>query len=228
MYELPIFPLNTVLFPGMPLQLHIFEERYRAMMQKVMQTNHIFGVNLIKSGVEAKGPLALPHDVGCTARVVQVEPLADGRLNMTVVGDERYKILRMGNADPYLMAFVESTPLESHHSLDVVKGAKSLRSRVVKYLAMLSQYIENEGENSEIDSNLNLTELQLPDEPMMLIYLAASLLQVPSEEKQPLLESETAALLLEKVQRLYRRELAVLPPLLEVSEEQAQVSAWVN
>jgi uncharacterized protein len=230
MYELPLFPLNTVLFPGMPLRLHIFEERYKVMLQEVMKSNQTFGVNLIKSGVESMGPLALPHDIGCTARVLQVEPLADGRMNITVVGDERFQVLRLGNADPYLMAFVESKPLESHHSLDVIKSTKNLRPRIIRYLSLLSDHLEVEVENEEADPNLNLnlTELQLPEDPMMLIYLAASLLQVPSEEKQPLLEAETAAALLEKVQRLYRRELAVLPPLLEVSEEQAQVSAWVN
>ena len=50
MFELPIFPLNTVLFPGMPLRLHIFEHRYLSMMKHVLETNHTFGVCLIKTG----------------------------------------------------------------------------------------------------------------------------------------------------------------------------------
>lgn len=232
MFELPLFPLNTVLFPGMPLRLHVFEDRYRLMMQQVMKTNHTFGVNLIKSGAEALGALPDPYETGCTARVVQVEPLEDGRLNLTVVGDERFHILRMGVGQPYLTAFVESTPLQAHHTLEVVRGVRSLRERMARYLALLARYTaadENgEAQASHLDLDIDLANLQLPDDPMMLLYLSGALLQIPAHEKQPLLEADTAALLLEKVQRMYRRELAVLPPLCQVSEETARACAWVN
>ena len=60
MLELPLFPLNTVLFPGMPLNLHIFEERYKRMMQACIESSKPFGVVLIKQGLEAHGPLADP------------------------------------------------------------------------------------------------------------------------------------------------------------------------
>jgi uncharacterized protein len=228
MFELPLFPLNTVLFPGMPLRLHIFEERYKVMLQRVLQTNQTFGVNLIRKGAEASGPLAEPYDVGCTARVVQVEPLEDGHMNLTVVGDERFHILRMGVGQPYLTAFVESTPLKAHQTLEVVRGVRVLRQRLAGYLNLLSRYSQ-EGEGGDgLHLDFDLTELQLPEDPMMLIYLSAALLQIPAAEKQPLLEAETAQDLLNKIQRLFRRELAVLPPLLMVSEEQARGSAWVN
>lgn len=226
MFELPLFPLNTVLFPGMPMRLHIFEDRYRLMMKRVIETNQTFGVNLIKSGSEAYGPVAVPYEVGCTARVVQVEPLEDGRLNLTVVGDERFHVLRMGTSEPYLMAFVESLPLNAHHTLDVVRGARLLRDRLLRYLSLLAQHSDLEGEN--LDIQVDLSHLDLPDDPMMLIYLSAALLQLPATEKQPLLEVNTAAALLDQVQRLYRRELAVLPSLMGIGEEEARSAAWVN
>jgi uncharacterized protein len=228
MFELPIFPLHTVLFPGMPLRLHIFEDRYKLMMKRVMETNHTFGVCLIKSGQEASGPMADPFHVGCTARVIQVEPLTDGQLNLTVVGDERFHILRTGTPLPYLSAFVESMPLKSHHTIDVVRGSHVLRKRVTSYLALLARITDNEEEAENLDLNFDLTDLQLPEDPMMLIYLSAALLQVPPSEKQPMLEADTAALLLQQVQRIYRRELAVLPALLDVGADQARGSAWSN
>lgn len=228
MFELPLFPLNTVLFPGMPLRLHIFEERYRLMLQRVTATNSTFGVNLIKSGEEALGPLPEPYHVGCTARIVQVERLNDGTFHLTAIGDERFRVVRMGVGQPYLTAFVESMPLQAHHTIDVVRGTHGLRRLLGNYLALLTDLARAEEEKLNIDLDLNLSDLQLPEEPMMLIYLAAALLQIPPHEKQALLEAETAARLLNMVQRLYRRELAVLPPLLEVSEEQARESAWVN
>jgi uncharacterized protein len=228
MFELPIFPLNTVLFPGMPLRLHIFEDRYKLMMKRVMETNHTFGVCMIRSGQEANGPMADPYTIGCTARVIQTEPLADGHINMTVIGDERFHILRTGSTLPYMSAFVESLPLKSHHTIDVVRGTHVLRRRVNRYLALLARITDNEDEAENLDLNFDLTDLQLPEDPMMLIYLSAALLQVPPAEKQPMLEADTATLLLQHVQRIYRRELAVLPVLIDVSADQARGSAWVN
>lgn len=228
MFELPLFPLNTVLFPGMPLRLHVFEDRYKIMMERVLSTNQTFGVNLIKKGAEAQGPLAEPYEVGCTARVVQVERLEEGQINLTVVGDERFHILRLGAGQPYLTAFVESTPLKAHQTLEVVRGVRVLRQRLVRYLALLAKHSKEDEGGEGIQMDIDLTGLQLPEDPMMLIYLSAALLQIPAAEKQPLLEAETAQELLDKIQRLFRRELAVLPIVLAVSEEQARVAAWAN
>ena len=228
MYELPLFPLNTVLFPGMPLRLQIFEERYRVMLKHVLQTNQTFGVNLIKNGMEALGPLPQPFEIGCTARVIQVDPQENGIIDLTVVGDERFHILRLGVPQDYLTAFVESAPLITHHTLEVVRGAQKLRRNLLAYLHLLAKYNADNLEGSIIDLNMDISNLQMPEDPMMLIYLSAALLQIPAREKQPLLEAETGSLLLERVQRLYKRELAVLPPLLTFSEEQARLAAWMN
>jgi uncharacterized protein len=228
MFELPLFPLNTVLFPGMPLSLQVFEERYRIMMQRVLQTNYTFGVNLIRNGTEALGPLPEPFEIGCTARVVQAEPLGDGRLNLTVVGDERFRIVRLGAGQPYLTAFVESLPLESHHTLEVVRGSHVLRRRLMDYLILLSHHGQHETEGQEVEISVDLPNLQLPEDPMMLMYMAGSLLQVPSAEKQPILEANTATKMLEMLQRILRREIAILPPTLSISPEQARVAAWNN
>ncbi len=142
MYELPIFPLHTVLFPGMPLRLHIFEPRYQAMFKRVLETTRTFGVCCIKTGEEALGPLALPYPVGCTARVIDVEKLDDGHMNITAVGEERFQILNPNHSLPYLSAMVESTPLKSHLSLDVVRGTQLLRRQVTSYLSILTSLAE--------------------------------------------------------------------------------------
>lgn len=228
MFELPLFPLHTVLFPGMPLRLQIFEDRYHQLIYNALQTNQTFGVNLIKSGEEALGPLPEPYEVGCTARIVQVDTQEDGKLNITVVGDERFRILRMGAGQPYLTAFVESAPLKANLTLDVVRRVRELREHLVKYLGLLSSlHAANHGLYGQ-DYNFDLRDLQLPEDPLMLIYLSAALLQIPPVEKQPILEADTATLVLDRVQRLCRRELCVLPPLLKTSDDQAKDSAWMN
>ena len=95
MFELPIFPLNTVLFPGMPLSLHIFEDRYKLMIGKCLQERRAFGVVLIRQGAEALGPLAEPNKIGCTAFISQVERLHQGRMNIGVIGQRRFRIISL-------------------------------------------------------------------------------------------------------------------------------------
>ena len=226
MFELPLFPLNTVLFPGMPVRLHIFEERYLLMLKKALETNRTFGISLIRKGNEALGPLPEPFETGCTARIVEVDQSENGAYDLTVVGDERFRILHVGASQPYLTAFVESTPLQAHHTLGVVRGARILRARLVRYLALLAKHVDED--KADFEMGVDLTGLQLPEDPLMLIHLAAALLQIPAIEKQPLLEADTASLLLAKVQHLLRREMAILPPMFAVGEEQARTSAWVN
>lgn len=227
MFELPLFPLNTVLFPGMPLRLQVFEDRYRQLVRQALATNQTFGVNLIKSGAEALGPLPEPYPVGCTARIVQVDTQEDGLLNLTVVGDERFRILHRGSEHPYLTAYVESSPLKTNLTLDVVRGVRDLHSHLKKYLGLLSS-LPADADGPGLDTHFNLRDLQLPEDPLMLIYLSAALLQIPPVEKQPILEAETATQLLDRVQRLCRRELCVLPPTLHISEDDAKDSAWMN
>ena len=226
MYELPIFPLNTVLFPGMPLQLQIFEDRYKIMLQRVLQTNQTFGVCLIRRGEEALGPLPEPYKIGCTARVIKVDWEENGTALLTIVGDERFRILQLAAVEPYLTGFVESLPLEKPSSIDIARGARILRKRLMQYLSLLAHHAAQKDDHHPIEADLSA--LQLPEDTFLLIYLAAALLQVPAHEKQPLLEAETANQLLALTHRLYRRELAVMPDVLSVSEEQANAMAIVN
>src|SRR5215216_2373888 len=83
--ELPLFPLNTVLFPSLPLPLHIFEERYKLMIGTCAVTDNLFGVCLIKEGVEVGGP-AEPFEIGTVARIAEIERMPDGRMNLMTFG----------------------------------------------------------------------------------------------------------------------------------------------
>ena len=106
MDRLPLFPLRTVLFPGMALPLHIFEERYRLMIGRCMEERSPFGVVLIRSGEEV-GAAAEPHDIGTTARIASVQRLEDGRMNLVALGEQRFRILQLDNSGPYLAGDVE-------------------------------------------------------------------------------------------------------------------------
>ena len=203
MHELPLFPLNTVLFPGMPLTLHIFEERYKEMIDRCLDSRQPFGVVLIRQGVEAMGPLAEPHMVGCTAEIAQVEPLANDRFNILAVGRDRFRIVSLQQDKAYLIGMVEAYPLEAADP-DAWRSVHRLRPWVEEYLHLLSEAGDVEFEAAD-----------LPDDPEALAYLAATVLQVPNQQKQELLAAPAAADLLRTVNTLYRKELPLLRTLLQ-------------
>ncbi len=103
--ELPLFPLNSVLFPGATLPLHIFEERYKKMVNLCLERNSPFGVLLIRSGSEA-GETAEPFEIGTTARIVRVQHLDAGRMNLICLGEQRFRLSRQVSETPYLVGEV--------------------------------------------------------------------------------------------------------------------------
>ncbi len=106
---LPLFPLGVVLFPGMALPLHVFEERYRLMMAACLETDRSFGVTLIKEGQEVGDP-AVPFDVGTLAHIAKIQRLPDGRMNLIAVGQQRFRIIDEPRPIPYLVAQVRMLP----------------------------------------------------------------------------------------------------------------------
>jgi Lon protease-like protein len=209
MLELPLFPLNTVLFPGMPLNLHIFEERYKRMMQACIESSQPFGVVLIKQGLEAHGPLAEPYEIGCSARVIEVEPLSEGRMNIVALGQERFRILAMNQEKGYLVGKVELYPLEEADKASLLEAGTRLHPWVERYMDIL-----NQASGTELESEY------LPSDPLALAYLAAVLLQVPPTQKQTLLAAQHATGFLEEMYDLYRREVILLDAIV-AREQQA-------
>ncbi len=206
MMELPLFPLNTVLFPGMPLGLHIFEDRYKLMIGKCVQERQPFGVVLIRSGQEALGSLAEPHPVGCIAYITQVERLEQGRMNIGAMGHERFRLFSLDDSQPYLVGQVERYPLREEDPTAITRAAQRLRPWVMRYLEVI---IRDEEGDEKIDPE------QVPDEPIPLAYVAATLLQIPPEQKQKLLGIEDAQSLLVALRGFYRWEVALVKAMLE-------------
>lgn len=106
MDRLRLFPLRTVLFPGMDLDLQVFEERYRLLVAECIESGEPVGVALIKDGPEVGGN-AVPHNVGCTAQIRRVTPTRDGRLSLKARGVRRFRIRELHDDQPYLGADVE-------------------------------------------------------------------------------------------------------------------------
>ncbi len=192
METLALFPLNTVLFPGQLLPLHIFEPRYRQMIGECIQHGQAFGVVLIRSGQEV-GEAAEPYEVGTTAHIVQIESEADGRMNILCVGKSRFRIERLWQDKPYLYGQVELWPWEPYQegSADVDR----VRRQLDRYLQALAETAESK------------LELSLPDEPAALAHVAASVLQIEVSEKQRLLTTPSIGDMLIDIADLLQREL---------------------
>jgi Lon protease-like protein len=220
MYEISLFPLNAVLFPGMPIQLHIFEMRYRSMIQRCLRENLPFGVVLIRNGFEAYGPVAEPVKIGCAARILHNTVLEDGRMDLVALGDERFQILQLDHTLPYLTAQVESLPLEHPHSIEMMRGTRQLAG-------LLQTYLQWVGRLDQADP-FQHDEIQFPEDPVMMLHLAASLLQLPVVEKQPLLEISNAGELLHELLRLYRRDIVLLRKHMLIGEQAFQKVADLN
>jgi len=199
MYELALFPLNTVLFPGMPLRLHIFEERYKLMMSRCIEQQKPFGVVLIEEGQEALGPLAQPFTVGTTAHINEVQTLPFGRMNITALGGERFRIHEFKHDQSYLTGLVEDFPMPRITADVIRKQGRNLKPLLQRYLHILEQ-----ARQIEFDAS------QLPDEPMDLAQLAVFILQTDMHRKQNLLEADSSHNFMHELVTLYRSEIALL------------------
>ena len=198
-YELPLFPLNTVLFPGMPLPLHVFEDGYKEMVQVCLDEKRPFGVVLIQSGVAEGGPVADPYEVGCVAEIAEVQELENGRLLIMAIGTERFRIISLDHRLPYLMGEVETLPFQEESQEAVEQFADELTPWLLEYLIFLADLGQVEFDPS-----------QIPDNYEQLVYLASAVIQLPAEEKQAILENEKATTLLRKLIAVYREEVTLL------------------
>jgi Lon protease-like protein len=201
MVRLPLFPLNTVLFPGMPIYLHIFEDRYKLMIGRCLEAREPFGIVLLKSGseVEGFGAEAEPYTTGCSAVITQVQPVGDGRLNLVAVGHERFRVLSHHHDEPYLTGDVEYLPFASPGGDSLRPQAQRLRGWLERYLQVLERV-----------ENVSFDREQMPEDPISLTYLAAYIVRLPSEEKQALLLEDNALELVRTLRTIYRRETMFL------------------
>jgi Lon protease-like protein len=190
--ELPLFPLNTVLFPSLPLPLHIFEERYKLMIGTCVVTDNLFGVCLIKEGVEVGGP-AEPFEIGTVARISEVERLPDGRMNLMTFGISRFRLVEVIQREPYLVGRVML--LEPDREPATGELVAEVADRLLRYLREVrgAARLPDRGELlSDVDR---------------LSYLAAATLGLSARERQAFLETDSAVDRLQQARSLLRREI---------------------
>ncbi|MEU6823231.1 LON peptidase substrate-binding domain-containing protein [Streptomyces atriruber] len=223
--RLPLFPLNSVLFPGLVLPLNVFEERYRAMMRELLKTpeeeQRQFAVVAIRDGQEvapsapglpdptaqpdhgpAAGfgddPLKAFHTVGCVADAATIRERDDGGFEVLATGTTRVRIHSVDASGAFLTAEVEEVPEESGD------GAGALGEGVLRAFRSYQKRLAGARERSLS------TGAELPDDPSVVSYLVAAAAVLDTGTKQRLLEAPDTASRLRDELKLLRSETAII------------------
>lgn len=187
--DLPLFPLPVVLFPGVPLPLHIFEPRYRQMLLDIRQARNLFGLAYFDS-INSENEVPPAGHVGCVAEVTETQTFPDGRSNILSLGVIRYRIdSYIERGDPYLVAQVTYFEDDEEDGALLAGPAKE----VAETFTRIAQAVRT----------INDERAALPDisdtEPQRLSFLVAAAMEIEAEVKQALLELRSTS---ERLERL--------------------------
>ncbi|MGB6454014.1 MAG: LON peptidase substrate-binding domain-containing protein [Streptosporangiaceae bacterium] len=182
--RLPLFPLGSVLYPGLVLPLHIFEDRYRQLVADLLAgpEPRQFGVIAIRQGRETgvDGVSAL-YETGCTAVLRRVEKYPDGRFDLVTVGTDRFRLLQLADPAPYFRGDVELLPDGPGDAAEAAAAVPAVQHQFRAYLDLLTER-----------GRTQVTVSELPDEPVLLSYLVAAAIVADVPAKQRLLEEPDA------------------------------------
>ncbi|HLB75698.1 MAG TPA: LON peptidase substrate-binding domain-containing protein [Candidatus Dormibacteraeota bacterium] len=212
---LPLFPLNTVLFPHLPLPLHVFEDRYRVMISDCLEAGHSFGVVGIREGLET-GP-ALPYDIGTLAKIVRIDRMEDGRMNLLVSGASRFRILETATDRPYLRARIEILPEAGDEGAGIGELTEAAATAFREYSNLLRELVNEQPQPFEP-----------PIDPELLSYLVAGTLTLQLPQKQALLQYPRTDERLRAELALLRRELTLLREMLRQKQSGVAGRASLN
>ena len=243
--ELPLFPLNTVLCPGIALPLHIFEDRYRALVRHCLENASPFGIVLIREGREVGTGAISFTGIGTVAEIRDAGRYDDGRYDLLVVGTRRFEIRRvLSGRRPYLVAEVDVLEEEVGDPDTAHRLAMTATRKFVTYLELLQPRsgetaeeidvrveVETEDDDDpeaaadteptggtaqaaeddeEPDAEPRKRRVTIPDDPTVLSYLLAGIVQVEAPRRQALLEAATTEDRLRGLLRLIDREVFLL------------------
>ena len=187
--ELPLFPLPVVLFPGMPMPLHIFEPRYRKLLSDIRAADNLFGLSYFDA--DASGTEIPPAGhIGCVAEVTETQALPDGRSNVLTVGVIRYQVdAYVERGDPYLVVRVNFFEDEDEDSESLVANAREVATMFMRVANSIRVINDERGNLPDIADT----------EPQKLSFLVAAALEIELETKQELLELRSTS---ERLSRL--------------------------
>lgn len=206
--ELPLFPLATVLFPGAVLPLHIFEERYKEMMNFAIEHDSLFGLSYRSDADVGKETLPDIDSVGCVAKVNAVMPIEEGRMNIIATGIIRYRVKQLRQVVPFLIASVETFTDDIEPEADFDQLFSETRDMSREFLKAAQALSESEASFDQ----------ELPEDPEAMSLLVSSMLPVDDEIKQALLEMTSTRLRLTRIRYYISTVMTEISRRLEIKE----------
>ena len=199
---LPLFPLGTVLYPGLLLPLHVFEDRYRQLVRDLRAgpEPRRFGVIAIREGRETgvDGVSAL-YEIGCTATVRRVTERDDGRFDLVTIGTDRFRLAAIDRSLPYLQGEVEMLAEETGDPGAAARAVDAVQRAFLGYIEALTAR-----------GMTQVSIQELPDDPIPLSYLVAASIIADLPDRQALLAEPDALARLAAERALLVRETAML------------------
>jgi Lon protease-like protein len=203
-FELPLFPLNVVLFPGADLPLHIFEPRYRQMINECYEQQKPFGIALARP--ESRSLLEEPYPIGTMAEIETLARLEDGRMNLIARGGQRFRIVGQHRKKPYLTGIVEVYEDRSEPDQALREQGERARDLFTSYLNILLEVVGKEE-----------VQFDLPESPGELSHFIAYFLDLENDQKQVLLELDSTIERLKSEIETLRREVPFMRQMLSLS-----------
>lgn len=193
--ELPLFPLPVVLFPGMPMPLHIFEPRYRTMLSDIRAGDSLFGLSYFDAASSSRETPPTGH-IGCVAEITESQSLPDGRSNVLAVGVIRYVVEDyVERDDPYLVVRVNFFEDEEEAGQKVLTSARDVAAMFMRVANAIRVINDERGKLPDITGT----------EPQRLSFLVAAAMELEAETKQELLELRSTSERLDRLRDLLAR-----------------------
>jgi uncharacterized protein len=217
--QLPIFPLNTVVFPGVTVPLHVFEDRYRALVHHLLTISdkslRLFGIVAIREGYEVGSHgVQSVHRVGCVVQMTSVDPYPDGRFNIEVVGRRRLRLDGLDTSGSYLVGDVV-----------LLDAGRPARAATVEAARTLSAFEEYRRRLSTLRGG-EVLDGALPRDPEYLSYSLAATCLLTLQERQALLEADTALDRLVMLRHALHEEMRAMTAIPSLPATEVARTSW--
>lgn len=215
---MPLFPLNTVLFPGVTVPLHVFEDRYRALVHELLRiedpAERLFGSVAIREGYEVgeRGGQSL-HRIGCVLQLTEAEANEDGSFEIVAVGRGRLRLDSLDTGGAYLAAQVDRLPDPSEDVAPEI--AEEARTVFEGYRMLLSEI-----------RGTHVLEGDLPEDPTYLSWSLAATCLLTLRDRQALLEAETAEIRLAMLITMLHEELRAMVAVPSLPATEVARTGW--
>jgi Lon protease-like protein len=218
--QLPIFPLNTVMFPGVSVPLHVFEDRYRALVHHLLTISdkslRLFGIVAIREGYEVgQHGVHSVHRVGCVVQMTSVDPYEDGRFNIEVVGRSRLRLDGLDTSGEFLVGDVETLTERTPKGRDAAHEAARTYLVFQEYRRRLSEMRGGD-----------VLDGDLPRDPEYLSYSLAATCLLTLAERQELLEADTSLDRLIMLRHALHEEMRAMRAIPSLPATQVARTSW--